>query len=94
MNLDMRLSEFSLSKGYITVESTLLDDIVVFAADNAVVATEHVVYRASELYWVCDVSDEVLLATHKVKKGFNGVITECTGKRKPLAKSDSSIKWR
>lgn len=94
MNLDMNLSEFSLSKGYITVESTLLDDTVVFAADNAVVDSEHVVYRASELYWVCDVSEDVLRDTHTVKKELAGVITHCTGKDKPLAKVNKGIKWR
>ena len=73
---DMRLSAFAESGLVCEVQSKVLGENVLWAADNAVVPPDSplVVYRASELRAAWGMSPERLRAVHAVKKAMDGDI--------------------
>ena len=71
---NMRLSEFAGSGLVREVRSRVLDEHVLFAADNAVLPQNNrlVVYRARELIELVGLPPEQLRAIHAVKKSLDG----------------------
>jgi hypothetical protein len=72
----MPLSQFARARLVVTVRSALLDEVVVFASDNARVdpGEQRVVYRAAELRELLGLSAKDLRAVHRVKKTFRGTV--------------------
>jgi len=72
----MRLSEFARARLVVTVHSAVLNEVVVFASDNARVdpGEQRVVYRAAELRELLGLSAKDLRAVHRVKKTFRGTV--------------------
>jgi hypothetical protein len=72
----MPLSEFARARLVVTVHSAVLDEVVVFASDNAAVdpGEQRVVYRAAELRELLGLSAKELRAVHRTKKLFGGSI--------------------
>lgn len=72
----MGLSEFADARLVVAVRSALLDEVVVFASDNAIVdpGEQRVVYRAAELRELLGLSPKDLRAVHRVKKTFRGTV--------------------
>jgi len=72
----MPLSEFARARLVVTVRSAVLDEVVVFASDNARVdpGEQRVVYRAAELRELLGLSAKDLRAVHRVKKTFRGTV--------------------
>ena len=72
----MPLSEFARARLVVTVRSAVLDEVVVFASDNAAVdpGEQRVVYRAAELRELLGLSANELRAVHRTKKLFGGSI--------------------
>jgi hypothetical protein len=73
---DLPLSILAQSGQVRQVHSKVLDETVLWAADNAIVAddTEWVVYRAYELKALTGTSAEELRAIHSVKKVMDGAL--------------------
>jgi len=74
--LEMPLSQFAQSGICREIHSKVLDERVIFAADNAEVPedTPLIVYRAAEMREINGASPEMLRAAHQVKKAFDGEI--------------------
>jgi hypothetical protein len=72
----MTLDEFAQAGLVVEVASRVLDEVVLFASDNAVLdpGERRVVYRAQELREVLAYRPEDLVAVHNVKKVFGGTI--------------------
>jgi hypothetical protein len=72
----MPLSEFARARLVVTVQSAVLDEVIVFASDNAIVdpGEQRVVYRAAELRELLGLSAKELRAVHRVKGTFRGTI--------------------
>lgn len=72
----MPLSEFARARLVVAVRSAVLDEVVVFASDNARVdpGEQRVVYRAAELRELLGLSAKELRAVHRVKRTFRGTI--------------------
>jgi hypothetical protein len=72
----MTLDEFAQAGLVVEVESRVLDEIVLFASDNAILdpGERRVVYRAQELREVLQYRPEDLRFVHNVKKVFGGTI--------------------
>lgn len=68
----MRLSEFAQASLMVEVRSEVLGEVVIFASDSAVIdpGERRVVYRASELRALLDLSPEHLHQIHLAKKTF------------------------
>ena len=75
----MRLSEFAVSGRVQEVKSRVLDELVLLAADNAVLPQNNhlVVYRACELTGLVGRPPETLRAMHAVKKHLDGELLSC-----------------
>lgn len=72
----MRLSEFADAGLVVEVRSEVLGEVVVFAADNALLdpGERRTVYRASELQPLFTLGPGDLRAVHRVKRTFRGTI--------------------
>ena len=72
----MRLSEFARARLVVTVHSAVLNEVVLFASDNARVdpGEQRVVYRAAELRELLGLSAKDLRAVHRVKETFRGTV--------------------
>lgn len=72
----MRLSEFADAGLVVEVRSEVLGEVVVFAADNALLdpGERRTVYRASELQPLLTLGPGDLRAVHRVKRTFRGTI--------------------
>jgi hypothetical protein len=72
----MTLDEFAQAGLVVEVVSRVLDEVVLFASDNAVLdpGERRVVYRAEELREVLNYQPEDLVSVHNVKKVFGGTI--------------------
>ena len=72
----MPLSQFARARLVVTVHSAVLDEVVVFASDNARLdpGEQRVVYRAAELRELLGLSAKDLRAVHRVKKTFRGTV--------------------
>ena len=74
--LEMPLDKLAQSGIYREIHSKVLDQRVIFAADNAEVPedTPLIVYRAAEMREINGASPEMLRAAHEVKKAFDGEV--------------------
>jgi hypothetical protein len=72
----MTLDEFAQAGLIVEVASRVLDEVVLFASDNAVLdpGERRVVCRAQELREVLHYQPEDLVSVHNVKKVFGGTI--------------------
>lgn len=72
----LTLAQFAESRRIIAIYSEVLDEEVIFAADNARLLEPgtRTVYRARELALLSDWSPEGLRLAHEVKKKFGGQI--------------------
>jgi hypothetical protein len=77
---DMPLSQFAGSGLVRKIHSRVLDEVVLFAADNAeiCVANSLVVYRAKELRKLVGMPPDQLRAVHAVKKVLDGEVIEAS----------------
>ena len=73
----MPLSEFAQAALVVEVRSSVLDEVVIFASDNALVdpGEQRTVYRAAELRALLGIRQEDLRQLHQVKSTFRGTIT-------------------
>jgi hypothetical protein len=76
--LEMPLSQFAQSGICREIHSKVLDERVIFAADNAEVPedTPLVVYRAAELRELLGATPEKIRAVHEVKRSFDGEVVD------------------
>jgi hypothetical protein len=76
--LEMPLNQLAQSGICREVHSKVLDEHVIFAADNAEVPadTPLVVYRAAELQLLLGATPEKLQAVHQLKKAFDGEVVK------------------
>ena len=74
---DMPLPKFASAGLVLEVTSSVLQETVIFASDNAIVdpGENLVVYRASELKELVGLTSGDLLQVHAVKKTFRGQVT-------------------
>ena len=72
----MRLDEFAEAGLVLRVRSDALDEVVVFASDNATVDPHEpcVVYRARELVELVKLGESSLREVHRIKKMFRGTV--------------------
>lgn len=73
---DMPLPEFAIAGLVLEVTSSVLQETVIFASDNAIVdpGENRVVYRAAELEKLDGLTSGDLLQVHAVKKTFRGQV--------------------
>jgi hypothetical protein len=73
---DMRLSEFARSEGWLRIQSAVLGEEIILAADNAMeIPSGFPIYRASEIRSLMGRAPEAVRDVHRVKKAFQGVLT-------------------
>ena len=72
----MRLGEFASAGLVVEVRSKILDEVVIFASDNAPVdpGERRVVYRASELLVLAGLESSDLRQLHLAKRTFRGTV--------------------
>lgn len=72
----MPLEEFANARLVVAVRSSVLNEVVVFASDNATIdpGERRVVYRANELEQLLHLGEAHLRSVHRIKKLFGGTV--------------------